>query len=386
MIPKLNFGFLGEIYVEPEVLYGVDEDVIHKYFSKKSPYFASRNAYYYQTNIEVLRGYLYEYPIDLNEILDLKNSRRNKKLLLFTVLSHILNDTSKLIGIVFSYENLRIYYLNQLKTVLDQLCSCLIDLLFFDKIIDIRNLNLDSLYTVIESIIELDNIVLREYTEMDHMKILIQSFFVYQKHIVGTELIMGILQGGCIIPAIYKSMYHKLIKSGEDLSIEYDYIRYSNYDTHQFMSKGPEQYAKDIAKKFNPNTKIMIIDDNAGTGSTINKLKGILSTYFKNIHTCVVECRWDTKINDPTYPAFSINSIDIITPLEYRHYGYFDEKMLYIKLSDEIHDDYKKGMFYKLEFIYDLIDFDEFITKSEITKQNKKQLTSIISDYKLFNN
>ncbi len=48
-----NFGLLGEIYIEPQILYEVDTDFIEKYFSWKDPYFCNRNFHYYLHCIDV---------------------------------------------------------------------------------------------------------------------------------------------------------------------------------------------------------------------------------------------------------------------------------------------------------------------------------------------
>jgi hypothetical protein len=87
----------------------------------------------------------------------------------------------------------------------------------------------------------------------------------------------------------------------------------------------------------------------------------------------------------PDYPAFDMNQIDLITPLEYRHYGIIDEEIAYIRLSDKLSEKYKNN-FCNLEFVYNQCDFIDYLNNSEIKKDEKNRLLDIISKYKEIEN
>jgi len=379
-IRELDFGFLGEIYITPASVHELEEDIVQKYFSQKKPYLASRNWYYYQTDINIYRKYIYEYEQDILKVIHLNICQKDKYLILYTLYSYLLNDIAKAIGTVFANESLRSKNIERLKIVLDQCSKNIIKIIFETKIEKFEYIDFDILCDVVEAITSLKGACLREYTEMDHMDIIIQSFMVYSKYLTKVELLICPLQGSCIVPAIYKALFEAFT----DKTIEYDYIRFSNYDTQQFMSKSPEEYSEDIKKKYGKNKKVMILDDNAGTGKTILSLKKLLENHFENITTGVIECRWDTKIKPSNYPAFNINAIDIITPLEYRHYAIFDEKIANIRSKDSLHPDYEEA-FYKSEFIYKKIDFEEYLNESEALPCNRARLKAIVKAYKQLN-
>lgn len=376
-----NFGFLGEIYIEPQILYEVDVDFIGKYFSWKKPYFCSRNYHYYESDINVIFGYIFEYENDINEIVHLNMNEDDKRCILFCILSHLLNDMSKILGILFSYKNLRSEFYRTNKELLQAISDFYIGMIFNSELIEFHYINKNFFERMLKMIEGMDGIRTREYSEMDHPLILIKSYMVYYEYIKGINLFVSPLQGASLIPTVYVSLA-KLIgkKEGLNQEMNIEYVRYSNYDSLHYIDVGIDEQIMEILR-YNGNIPLILIDDNVGTGTTLENLVDPLRRVFDTVYTGVIECRWDTKMYHIDYPAFDMNKIDLITPLEYRHYGIIDEEIAYIRMSNKLSEKYK-DVFYNLEFVYDECDFVDYLNNSEIKRDKKIRLLDIVSKYK----
>jgi hypothetical protein len=253
-----NFGFLGEIYIEPQTLYAVDvEDLIVKYFSWKKPYYCSRNYHYYESDINVIFGYIFEYENDTNEIVRLNINEEDKRCILFCILTHLLNDMAKILGIVFSYKNLRNKFYRTNKELLQAISDFYIGVVFNFKIIEFHYINSNFFVKLLKMIKKIDGIKAREYSEMDHPLILIKSYMVYYDYIKDVNLFVSPLQGASLIPVVYVSLA-KLVekKEGFNKQMNIEYVRYSNYDSLHHIDVGIDEQIMEIFR-YNGNIPLM---------------------------------------------------------------------------------------------------------------------------------
>lgn len=378
-----NFGFLGETYLEKEKMKECQTKIIEKYFSIKEPYYCNRNSHYYETNVKNVLKYISEYTTDINELIQSNTEHDLKRYLIFSIVSHLINDTTKLIGIVFAYSDLRKEFLEPLKSFLQYCTDYFVRIIFQEDIVSFEKFDENILERLNSSISLIDDIEARQYSEMDHSLILVKSFFVYEEYFKGLNGIVAPLQGASFIPPMYISLL-KYIKSEEAYTTPktFDYLRLSNYDNSHYLDTSVDNQVADLSSRYDTEDRLLLIDDNTGTATTIKGLKKELEVCFKNIITCVVECRWDTKLYNMNYSAFSMNDVDIITPLEYRHYKRFEEEINHMMTKPFIHEIYNGGNFYESDYIYNHIDFEKYLDTSEIKVKNKQRLLDITSKYK----
>ncbi|WP_430882460.1 hypothetical protein [Fusibacter sp. JL216-2] len=381
-----KFGFLGEAYIEDEKLeFNLHQapEILKKYFSLKKPYYCNRNSSYYSTELVTVFEYIEICPKDLNKILTFNINQKTKQYILFSIMNHQISNISKLVGVVFSNERLRTNYIESVKEYLQHCTDYFICIIYGnnpDKFISFDSEILSEIKDIATS---LENIQVREYSEMDHPLILFSSFWAYKQFISEKDLILAPLQGGSIIPPMYISLLKYAQKSDEfQQGIRFDYLKFSTYDTGELIDISLRKQVELLGEKYSCDENILLIDDNTGTATTIKKLRTELECIFNNITTGVLECRWDTKIIESDYPAFNMNDIDIITPLCYRHFRRFENEIEYMKNVSIINAEFSFGEFYNLEFIFDQFDFESFLESSEITESNKSRLMTVISKYR----
>ncbi len=380
---KQNYGFLGECYYEMKRFDLIDSHLIDKYFSVKTPFYCNRNAYCYTTDINLLKKRVFEYPYDLDTCINEINEFEIRKDLIYSILSHEINDISKALGVIFSHELLREKYYDEFKSFIQKKCEDLIKCLFSDKLI-FDNLRNEKLWTeLFDDINSINNLSIREYSEMDNHLLLVKSFFAYKEFIEDKEVLVGPIQGAGMIPPFYISMLKRFSNLPNNILWKFDYMRHSNYDNEQYLDIKPQEQVGLLSKKYDSDTSILLIDDTTGTATTIKTLKEFLKMNFTDITTCVIECRWNTKINNAEYSAFGMNDVDIISPLEYRHFKDFADEIDYIRDHKKIKIKYITTGFYKEKYIYNEINFRKYIESSEISKPNKKRLLKIIENYEL---
>ncbi len=168
----------------------------------------------------------------------------------------------------------------------------------------------------------------------------------------------------------------------EQVKRDFNYLRHSNYDNKYHLDIKPFDQVKALSSEYNSDISILLIDDTTGTATTIKTLKKYLENCFTDITTGVIECRWNTKMFNDEYSSFGMNDVDIITPLEYRHFRIFAEEIDYIRNSLIIKEKYSTNEFYSEEYIYDRVDFNEYIEESEILPCNKERLVKVIVNYR----
>lgn len=173
----------------------------------------------------------------------------------------------------------------------------------------------------------------------------------------------------------------KYCNSGKVIITNYEYVRFSNYDKEHYCQCSLTEQIMQLRNQYHKNTKVILVDDNMGTATTIKSIKQELLKSFSNITTCVLECRWDTKLYNPDYPAFQFNDVDLVTPLCYRYYKVFDEQITYIKNDKKLHSRYQDGNFYKLDIIYNKIDYLTYINDNCTDHKIKKRILDIYENF-----
>lgn len=376
---RQNYGFLGECYFPIKAFDLIDSKTIKRYFSIKKPYYANRNSDYYTRDILVLKERFFNYHDDLKWCMETIDQEDILQDLIFSIISHQLSDISKLMGMVYSHQTLRDKYFMMVKDSLQELCDTYIGVAIFKNYNKIKEYCGDEWQALFNDFKKLEIISVREYSEMDHPILLIKSFLVNYDFISDIGLLVGPLQGACLIPPMYISMF-KLCS--ENIHRTFDYMRHSNYDNQHYIDINLSTQANLLNDKYDCNTSVLLIDDTAGTATTINSLRNKLKDYFTDIRTIVVECRWDSKLNNIDYPAFGLNDLDILTPLEYRHFKIFAAEIEYIKTDGNIRENYLSNGFYKESYIYDKIDFMKYLNESDINRINKNNLLKVVKNYK----
>ena len=307
-----------------------------------------------------------------------------KRFLIFSITSHLLNDIAKLIGVVYAHTNLREEFLPGLQSYLFQITEYYVRLIFKEQISVIEKFDHEILESMKISISELDDIQVRECSQMDHPLIMITSFFAYEEFLKDRSLILAPLQGASIIPAMFISMYRYLYgDESQEFPSVYEYMRVAYYDDSYFLDISLQEQVEYLSNKYGKSDAIVVIDDNTSTARTIRTLKTALEVYFDDVRTCVLECRWETKINNLSYPAFDMNDVCHIAPLEYRHYMRFAEELTYLCESNELNNHYYSESFYNLDYVYNKYDFEDIIQKSEINELNKERFLKVIDNHKL---
>lgn len=382
-IKNYKFGFLGESYIEIENLSSCDTKSIERYFSLKAPYYCNRNAHYYSTSLDEIDDYYLRYQTDINTVLKSEIEIETKRFVLFSILAHWINDTAKVIGLLYAYGELREKYIEKLKAVCQNQSDAYINMMFDESIDQFDFIDISVFESIAKHARRLNVSSVRQYSEMDHPKILLKSFCVYEEYFRDRDLYVCPLQGASIIAPMYISMSKKLFKTScYNYPMRFSYVRTSNYDDSHYLDLSIEDQVERIKLKYDERCKITLVDDNVGTGQTIRALKKVLSRKFKDVLTCVLECRWETKVNSSDYPAFDMNEIDILTPLEYRHYKRFDDEIDNIINQETLNIRYHENKFYALNFVYDNYDFDDFISNSELNNDNLHRLKRITDKYK----
>ena len=367
---KYKFGFSGEVYIasdEFEDDYIQYKKILEKYFSFKEPFYCNRSKSYYDTdlieNMDLISSIISDtYVILLSDI-----SYSNKQYIIFSLTEYMLSSIAKLLGVSFSHSSLKNDYYIALKNYLSQLTDYLVCIIFDENFEEFPFICSDLLDEILSDMQHLEISEVREYTEMDNILIMFVTYFVYSDYLEMQDVIVSPLQGAALIPPFYISMQKyansKIRKATE---IKYEYVRFSQYDSTHYCQFSLHEQIKVLKNQYPSDIKIILIDDNTGTATTIKAIKQELSEKFTNITTCVLECRWDTKIYNVNYPAFQLNDVDLITPLCYRHYKVFDEQIAYIKNDKKLHSCYKGGNFYKLNMIYNEIDYFSSTFKNRI--------------------
>lgn len=380
---KQKYGFLGEFYYHMNKFESVDNEILLKYFSLKKPYYCNRNMYYYNTQIEQLVNRLPNYINDYDNCYKTIKDEEIRRDILYSILSHETNDLSKIIGIVYSRKGLRQKYFVQLKELIQEKCDALVNIMFSDDIQIKLEDDADLCGDLLKEISNIDGLSIREYSEMDHPILLIKSFFAYKAFVEDKHLFLGPLQGACMIPPFYISMLKKFTQNLDQAKWDFNYVRHSNYDNTHYLDLPLDEQINILSKQYTSDIPLLLIDDTTGTATTIKAIKKHLKKSFSDITTAVIECRWDTKIYNEEYPAFGMNDVDIISPLEYRHYRNFAEEIHYIKTKSDLSDKYKNNGFYKEQYIHKKMNFRRYIESSDIKPENKKKLEMIIENYDL---
>jgi len=389
ILADYKFGFLGEAYIESEEieLFSKEKsEILYKYFSLKKPYYCNRNLDYYSTELDVVFSYIETCYKDINGILTSELNYKLKQYVLFSIMNHLINCVSKLVGIIFSYEKLRSNYMQYVTHYLQLCTDYFVKIIFEQNLTEFVSFDEKTLSEIKEISNSFGNIEVREYSEMDHPLILLNSFFAYEQFLSEKTLILAPLQGACIIPPMYISLLNFIKKeSGLSHNVRFEYLRFSTYDSEYYFDIPLNEQVRLLGEKYHSDENILLIDDNTGTATTIKKLESEIGNVFTNITTCVIECRWDTKIKPtdyPNYPAFNLNDIDIITPLCYRHYRRFFNEIEHMRKADYLLSEYENCEFYSLEFIFDDFEFEKYLDTSEILESNKSRLMIIIDNYK----
>lgn len=126
---------------------------------------------------------IYEYEDDINKIIHMSMNEEDKRCVLFCILSHLLNDMSKILGISFSHKDVRGEFYRTNKELLQKISDFYIGVIFKFDLKEFHCIEKSYFKRMFKTIELIDGIRAREYSEMDHPIILIKSFMVYYEYI-----------------------------------------------------------------------------------------------------------------------------------------------------------------------------------------------------------
>ncbi len=386
---KYKFGFTGEVYIAPhefEAEYKQYKDILEKYFSFKEPFYCNRSRIYYSTKLKETMDLILSIVRDTYVINNSDICFHNKQYIIFSLTEYMISSVGKILGVCFAHNTLKNRYYIELKTYLSQLTDYLVCILFNEDFSAFPSISRDLIDRILSDMQQLNIQDVREFSEMDNILIMFITYFVYSDYLKRQNLIISPLQGAVLIPPFYISMdKYAHSKIGRDSTINYEYVRLSNYDNLHYCQSSLSEQIQVLRMQYDKNINVILLDDNTGTGRTIKNIKQELSKEFTNITTGVLECRWDTKLfklKYPNYTAFELNDVDLITPLCYRQYKIFDEQIEYIKNDKKLHYWYKNGQFYRLNMIYKEIDYYTYINENCADDTIKERMLNIYENFK----
>ena len=158
----------------------------------------------------------------------------------------------------------------------------------------------------------------------------------------------GSLYIGPFLYAMYGYDFTNVLKS--------KYIK----ETSTIRSKKHIKQLVSNSEIFNPEKKIVILDDNIGTGETITELREQLEDKGVNCYKIgAVQYNWlnyfKVKNGEKNINKFSITDIDIITPFNYAGHKLYDHAIEALHSSGSEYEAYLKSKSYRLPIFNDTI-------------------------------
>lgn len=381
ILTKYKFGFAGEVYIETdrfEEEYNQYLPILERYFSLKKTFYCNRNSAYYSTDLIETTDLVKNIALDAPLILKSELSYDNKRYIIFSLTEYMLSCIAKLVGVIFSYTSLDINHYKVLKEYLVDLTDYITLIIFNEELKQFPPLSFGLIDSILSDMKELNISHVREYSEMDNILIMFITYFALCDYIGEHDIIISPLQGAALIPPFFISMqkYTNSMNRCSGLA-GYEYVRFSKYDNTHYCELSLPDQVRLLSAQYPESTKILLLDDNTGTATTLKSIRQELLKYFKNISTCALEYYWEGKIFRADYPAFQLDEIDLITPLCYRYFKILEEHLEFIKNEEDINFRYDLVKFSKINMIYDKIDYCLYIKNNCTETSTKTKALSI---------
>ncbi|WP_019534801.1 hypothetical protein [Paenibacillus ginsengihumi] len=319
-----NFGFAGELYIDLDALgkevhlplmikkrYLTEDIIAGKAYNRTS-------RYYYKDFHDIIRV-MEQVQADYSTIYELNLEERVKRYLLFTVIEYLMISTAKIMYLYYIQNEDKLY--DESKAYLSLLWRNLIRLCFEDSIPPAPIIGLAS-----HSKYALENnfASTRNYAEMDNKLVLFIDFFLFREEIKQFDLIISPLFGGVMIPFCYSSL-SDYFSTEPCKKAECEFLSFSLYDNAQSDRQFHllNEKLRLLRKNYSKDVKVLLVDDNIGSGRTLQLLKTVVFTHFTHVRIKAVEYHWEKKLlreNVACNEIFQAHQIDFLSPLMYRHY------------------------------------------------------------------
>ena len=367
-IKPLDFGFAGEVYSKFNFQNTEQIKVIGKYIFAYQNTCANRNALYYSDSFldavtiieQAYNDYCYIYQSQLDY--------EFKRYVLFSIIEYFINAVSKLIHLCFENKTVRFDFYAALKNELENYMDILVKLMFSETLTEIPLTRNDLYSDIKKSFMNMNTPTLRGHVEYDHKLLLVYTYILYGDIINENELLLCPLLGAVQIPPFIKSMekYFNYRFFGNRV-LTYDYVKYSTYDISEFISL--DEQSAELKNIHNKYSRVILLDESLGTGTTLLEIKKNLHNYFEDIKIGAVEFYWDKKIVwNYDRQWFSIDDIDFITPVSYRHYMMLTNQVACLKLNVFTPLPYVPFM------IYDDYNFEYYMSKQKKSEEKNKSM------------
>lgn len=373
-----KFGLAGEVYykqtsVNPEVQQY--SSLINKYVSINiDGFYVNRKPIYFSSYFNDTEKIISEVPEDYNTLLKSDICIELKRYLLFTFTEYIMSSICKLLNLCFTHKDFKKRFYDPLKNYVIDLSQLLVCIQFNDNFHLMKSFNESTLNNIVLFAKEMNVAKIREHVEMDSKMLLTIGYLLYSDYIKQYDLVLSPLLGASQIPPFFNALNRFINKN--DLcqqSIPFEYIKYSTYEedgSDCFITIAEQRQW--LSEKYSSSSKVLLIDESLGTGTTVLKIKEELSKYFTTVDTAAIEYRWDKKIIWNTDREwFNINEIDYISPIYYRHYLLLDEQILNLKNERAPYQPYVPFA------VYDDVNYHTYIAKQSINEKNKVNMDNL---------
>lgn len=365
-----SFGFAGELYVdltELERVANLPLNIKNKYFTlnHKDGKAFNRTSAYYLDHLYSIIQLIAEAQKDYTRIFEMEIEDRIKRYILFTLTEYQMISAAKAMNAF--YANDQDCYYEDFKKLLSELVQRLICIGFSSQSPIATCIPLTP---YLQYALTNHEITTRSYAEMDNKMILFLDFLMFEKELKQFDLVVSPLFGGVLIPFGYCGLDY-FFETAE-IKRQCEFVSFSMYDNKQSSDNKNElnKKIKLFSEKYPKDAKILVVDDNVGSGNTLQNLKAEMGRYFCNITTKAVEYHWEKKLlrkNVSSSEVFQLHTIDVLSPLMYRHYSNLEN---YLKIMIQ-NEEYCSSQFFPETIDVFLSDCN---LKAAFTRENKDKL------------
>ena len=347
LINKFDFDYLGTMHLKPDELnsFSNAKDILNNICTTNDNTILLRNSRFYQ---DMDRTEILEYDNALYQLYQQVEKNTHDKhvyKILFSVMEHRINLGQKVYYALFedTLETDAQEALEFTKKRIDEDYKTLVGLMH-------GNLDKKPDKNSFKDIIDKEITITGRQVEMDHKYLLFSRARNLWIENVDYPAICSPLLGGIEIPFMFRACFeylNNLFNSDVHLP-EIAHVLYGEHDNKRDNTPIKDQinaYEKlgiilpgHLHKDFLKNDKMLVMDDNIGTGKTMKTLDSLFSDLFDTVHFGFIELSWkhlsDVRSKRKEGQHFNINAIKYPTFGNYRHHSTLDSLVDCIKTGD----------------------------------------------------
>ncbi len=381
------FGYAGEMYLNDDAYqeaHGLFDSLLNKYLTRNSSYVYNRTPWYYSGDFHETVNLLKAVPVDYQIIYKSEIGDKTKRYLLFTLIEYSMAAVAKLLDLGFSYPALQNELYHPLKTYLTDLASLLVDIAYRDALGDMPRAQ-PELFRLLQQFAENQPLTaVRQYVEMDHKMSLLIGYLLFLDSLDQYDVMIAPLLGGALIPPLFLALTAMTKPDSTGKTQRIDYVKCSYYDEGIKDVPPAEGFLTEqlqvLQTEYGRDVKVLLIDDNIGSGRTLNKVKTVLATHFNVIATGGIEFFWERKlgIEKRNLPSFDMNDFDLVSPLSYRYFRKLDQSIEKLRQPGKSAPNQiiNYPMFFP-DTVDGLVKFREYLNLQELDAKKKLMLTEM---------